>query len=165
MADEIKKASTEEATQEKKPEAKKATKAKAVKAEAVKADKSEVKATGDYKTRPAILKDFGIIKYVIATEETQRLQSQENAMVFACDNKATKAEIKAAVQAIFSAKVKTVHTINVASKSKRVGRYVGKTASYKKAIVRFDSSFDLGKISAAVAAEDRKATPASDAKK
>ena len=104
--------------------------------------------------RPAIIKDFSVIKYIIVTEATQKLQAEENAMVFAVDKKANKLEIKAAVQAIFNAKVKSVNTRNVAGKTKRVGRYTGKLPSYKKAIVRFDSSFDLGKIANQVATEE-----------
>lgn len=118
----------------------------------------------EYDCRPAIIKDYSIIKHIIVTEETQRLQSEDNAMVFAVDKKATKTEIKAAVQAIFRAKVKSVNTMNVLPKTRRVGKYSGKLPAYKKAIVRFDSSFDLGKVSAAVAAEDRQANAEADEK-
>lgn len=110
-----------------------------------------------YQTRPAILKDFSILKHIIATEETMALRDKENALVFAVDKKATKLEIKAAVQAIFQAKVKSVNTRNVIGKHRRVGRYVGKLPDYKKAIIRFDSSFDLGKIQDAYANEERQA--------
>ncbi len=110
-----------------------------------------------YQTRPAILKDFSILKHIIATEETMALRDKENALVFAVDKKATKLEIKAAVQAIFQAKVKSVNTRNVQGKQRRVGRYVGKLPDYKKAIIRFDSSFDLGKIQDAYANEERQA--------
>ena len=44
-------------------------------------------------------------------------------------------EIKQAVEAMFNVKVTSVNTINVRAKTKRVGRYVGKTARRKKAIV------------------------------
>lgn len=107
-----------------------------------------------FKTRPALLKDFSILKHMINTEETQKLRETENALVFAVEKTADKNEIKAAVQAIFSAKVKSVNTIRVTGKTRRVGRYVGKLPDYKKAIVRFDSSFDLGKIQDAVASEE-----------
>lgn len=110
-----------------------------------------------YVTRPVLLKDYDILKYIIITEETQRLQNEENAMVFACKKTATKLEIKAAVEALFEAKVKSVNTIRKTGKTRRVGRYTGKLADYKRAIVRFDSSFDLGKIQAAVASQDRQA--------
>lgn len=129
-------------------------------AEEKKAVEAEVPA---FTTRPAIVKDYSIIKHRIVTEETQRLQAEENALVFAVDKKATKLEIKAAIQAIFSAKVKSVNTRNVQRKIRRVGRYEGFLPQYKKAIVRFDSSFDLGKITAAVANEEQQANEA-DAK-
>lgn len=109
-----------------------------------------------FKTRPALLKDFSILKHIISTEETQKLRVNENALVFAVEKTATKTEIKAAVQAIFSAKVKSVNTIRVTGKTRRVGRYVGKLPDYKKTIVRFDSSFDLSKIQDAVASEEMK---------
>ncbi len=110
-----------------------------------------------FKTRPIVAKDYSILKHVINTEETQRLQTTDNAIVFAVSKTATKTEIKAAVQAIFSAKVKSVNTIRVTGKSKRVGRYEGKLPDYKKAIVRFDSSFDLGKIRDLAASDEMKA--------
>ncbi len=132
-----------------------AKKAPAKKAAAKKTTKKEEAV--EYITRPAIIKDFSIVKYVIVTEETQKLQATDNAMVFAVAKKATKLEIKAAIQAIFNAKVKSVNTRNVLPKTRRVGRYSGKLPAYKRAIVRFDSSFDLGKITAAVANEERAA--------
>jgi len=49
---------------------------------------------------------------------------------------ATKPEIAAAVEALFKGtKVKSVNTINMKSKPKRVRMVPGKTASWKKAIV------------------------------
>lgn len=122
-----------------------------------KAAEKKVEEPVEYVTRPAIIKDFSIVKYVIVTEETQKLQATDNAMVFAVAKKATKLEIKAAIQAIFNAKVKSVNTRNVLPKTRRVGRFSGKLAAYKRAVVRFDSSFDLGKITAAVANEERAA--------
>lgn len=118
---------------------------------------SNAEAVAEYNARPAIIKDFEIIKHLIVTEETQKLERENNTLVFAVDKKATKMEIKAAIQALFRAKVASVNTINVSGKKKRVGRYTGKTASYKKAFVKFDSAYDLGKITAAVASEDRQA--------
>ena len=48
---------------------------------------------------------------------------------------ATKAEIAKAVEAVFGVKVAKVNTLRVNGKEKRMGRYVGKTAAWKKAIV------------------------------
>ncbi len=48
---------------------------------------------------------------------------------------ANKVEIAAAVEKLFKVEVKKVNTMNVNGRSKRVGRYTGKTADWKKAIV------------------------------
>ena len=48
---------------------------------------------------------------------------------------ANKVEIKKAVEEVFGVKVADVNTMNVTGKLKRMGRYEGRRASYKKAIV------------------------------
>ena len=54
---------------------------------------------------------------------------------FEVPQSANKVEIKKAVEEIFGVKVASVNTINVTGKLKRMGRYEGRRASYKKAIV------------------------------
>ena len=48
---------------------------------------------------------------------------------------ATKTQVRNAVEEIFDVKVKNVNIMNVRGKEKRVGRYTGKTARRRKAIV------------------------------
>ncbi|RMC40096.1 50S ribosomal protein L23 [Lactobacillus sp. ESL0233] len=48
---------------------------------------------------------------------------------------ATKTQVRNAVEEIFDVKVKKVNIMNVRGKDKRVGRYTGKTARTRKAIV------------------------------
>lgn len=48
---------------------------------------------------------------------------------------ANKVEIKKAVEEVFGVKVAAVNTINMTGKLKRMGRYEGRRASFKKAIV------------------------------
>ena len=48
---------------------------------------------------------------------------------------ANKIEIKKAVEEVFGVKVAAVNTMKVLGKVKRMGRYEGRRASYKKAIV------------------------------
>lgn len=48
---------------------------------------------------------------------------------------ATKTQVRNAVEKIFDVKVKNVNIMNVRGKDKRVGRYTGKTARRRKAIV------------------------------
>ncbi|MBQ7793858.1 MAG: 50S ribosomal protein L23 [Clostridia bacterium] len=49
--------------------------------------------------------------------------------------KANKVEIKKAVEEVFGVKVAAVNTMRVNGKEKRMGRYVGKTPDWKKAII------------------------------
>ena len=76
-----------------------------------------------------------IIKYPILTEKTYQ-QMQANVYTFAVDRKATKFEIKRAVEFIFEVKVESINTFNVPRKPKRVGRFNGFVAGYKKAIIK-----------------------------
>ena len=57
---------------------------------------------------------------------------------------ATKTQVRDAVEEIFDVKVKKVNIMNVRGKDKRVGRYTGKTARTRKAIVTLtDDSNDI----------------------
>ena len=60
----------------------------------------------------------------------------DNKFVFIVDKRANKIQVAQAVREIFNVTVEDVNTINVKGKTKRRGRTVGKTASYKKAIVK-----------------------------
>jgi large subunit ribosomal protein L23 len=68
------------------------------------------------------------------TEKSVRLQ-KENKYVFRVDPRATKPEIKKAVEEMFGVTVLRVNTVNVKGKRKRLGRFEGRTSSWKKAIV------------------------------
>ena len=76
-----------------------------------------------------------IIKAPVVTEKSQAAKEQGK-YTFKVDPKATKLEIKEAVEKIFNVKVKEIRTINVKVKKRRVGRYTGLTNRYKKAIVK-----------------------------
>ena len=77
-----------------------------------------------------------IIKAPVITEKSTRLSQEENKYVFKVDSKATKDQIKKAVETIFKVKVVDISTINAKVKKRRVGRYTGLTNRYKKAIVK-----------------------------
>jgi len=62
----------------------------------------------------------------------------ENKYTFYVDVKSNKIEIKNAIEKMFKVKVDTVHTLTVKPKEKRMGRYVGKTTTKKKAIVTLE---------------------------
>jgi len=77
-----------------------------------------------------------IIKAPIITEKGSHLAQNEAKYLFKVDPKATKSEIKDAVEKIFKVKVDSVNTINSKPKKRRVGRYAGMSNKYKKAIVK-----------------------------
>lgn len=54
---------------------------------------------------------FKIIKYPLSTEKAIRLMEAENKMIFVVDTKATKKEIKAAIQELLKSKVAKVNTL------------------------------------------------------
>ena len=75
-----------------------------------------------------------IIKPVV-TEKSIGLM-EHNKYVFKVALSANKIEIKKAIEEIFNVKVVDVNTVRVKGKEKRMGRSVGKTSDYKKAIVQ-----------------------------
>lgn len=79
-----------------------------------------------------------IIKPVVTEKTNNALQ--EGKYTFKVNRKATKIGIKRAVEKLFDVKVVDVKTMNVKGKEKRVGRYVGKTSDWKKAIVTIDTN-------------------------
>ncbi len=80
-----------------------------------------------------------IILKPVVTEKS----SMEQALgkyTFEVSKKATKIDIKKAVEKLFKVKVKEVRTITVKGKPKRQGAHQGKTSDWKKAIVTIDTN-------------------------
>ena len=71
----------------------------------------------------------------LVTEKSSGMM-QDNKYTFEVAMKATKPEIRHAVETIFNVKVIDVKTIRVNGKTKRMGGSVGRTSDYKKAIVK-----------------------------
>jgi len=82
---------------------------------------------------------WDISKSPVITENAlgAKEESHENRQLlsFRVDRKATKPEIKSAVESIFQVKVDHVRTINYMGKTARRGRYEGRKPSWKKAYV------------------------------
>lgn len=80
-----------------------------------------------------------IIKSPVITEKAlvAKEESQDNRqlLTFRVDRRATKPEIKSAVETIFQVKVDVVRTINFQGKMARRGRFEGRKPSWKKAYV------------------------------
>ena len=67
-------------------------------------------------------------------------QIADGKYTFIVDIKATKTEIRKAVEKIFTVKVIKVNTSNYAGKMKRMGVHIGPRPGYKKAVVKIDTS-------------------------
>ena len=74
-----------------------------------------------------------IIKPVISERSMDLAQQKKYTIKVAKD--ANKTQVKLAVEEIFGVEVKKVNIMNIDGKVKKMGRNVGKTSSYKKAIV------------------------------
>ncbi len=86
-----------------------------------------------------------VLKRPVLTEKSLTLQAEQNKYTFDVELTANKNEIKTAVEKMFDVKVERVNVIRVKPKTKRVGKYVGKTNRRKKAIVTLaeGNSIDL----------------------
>ena len=90
---------------------------------------------------------YEVIKGPHVTEKSTLLKDTQRQIVFKVDPKATKIDIRRAVETIFKTKVVKIRTINTRGKKKRVGRVVGKRPDWKKAIVTIAQGEDLEKFS------------------
>ncbi len=90
---------------------------------------------------------YEVIKGPHLTEKATILKDICRQIVFRVDPRATKIDIKRAVETIFKTKVVKVRTVNVRGKRKRFGRIVGKRPDWKKAIVTISAGEDLEKFS------------------
>ncbi len=77
---------------------------------------------------------YDIIRRPLITEKATYLL-EDNKYCFEVDRRANKAQIRRAVEEIFKVRVVKVHTLSVPSKPRRLGRHVGRTSAWKKAIV------------------------------
>ncbi|WP_405311163.1 50S ribosomal protein L23 [Metamycoplasma faucium] len=83
--------------------------------------------------------DFNnVIKYPILTEKSEILRSNANLYTFAVDVKATKVQVRQAIEFIFDVKVLSVNIVNYDKKPASLGRSKGFKPAVKKAYVKLD---------------------------
>ena len=75
-----------------------------------------------------------ILIHPIISEKSVK-EKEYNIYLFKVCLVSNKSEIKKAVEDKFKVKVDKVNTINVPSKTRKMGKYIGKTAQWKKVIV------------------------------
>ncbi|RMH65108.1 MAG: 50S ribosomal protein L23 [Calditrichaeota bacterium] len=83
----------------------------------------------------------------IYTEKMANLQETQNKYAFQVNKHANKIEIKEAIEKKFEVKVKDVHTMNIRGKKRqqmtRQGRFIGRRADWKKAVVTLEADYKL----------------------
>lgn len=84
----------------------------------------------------ANINHFNILRQPVVTEKSYAATGAANQYTFRVEREATKAQIKAAVEAIFDVDVEAVQVINMPGKPKRRGMHMGRRAGYRKAVVR-----------------------------
>jgi large subunit ribosomal protein L23 len=87
---------------------------------------------------------YEVISRPVVTEKTMRTPTKA---VFRVNKRATKQDIREAVEAIFQVKVAGVNTLVMPGKPKRAGRKIGRRAGFKKAVVTLADGFTLENLS------------------
>ncbi|MEM7302308.1 MAG: 50S ribosomal protein L23 [Pseudomonadota bacterium] len=80
------------------------------------------------------IRNYDVILSPAITEKAT-MASEANQVVFNVDRRATKPEIKRAIEDLFGVKVKAVNTLQRKGKIKRFRGHLGKQSDVKKAIV------------------------------
>ena len=83
------------------------------------------------------LSHYDVIRRPVITEKSTAA-SEENKVVFTVAGNATKADVKAAVEALFKVKVTGVNTLVRKGKMKRFRGIVGRQSDTKRAIVTLE---------------------------
>jgi len=89
------------------------------------------------------LNAYDIIRKPLLTEKSNKILETENKYSFRVNPHANKAQIKQAVEQVFDVKVKSVATLRMKGKMRRVGRYLGRKPNWKKAIVTLQEGHSI----------------------
>ncbi len=83
-----------------------------------------------------------IIIRPLITEKSMQLMG-EGKYCFVVHKRASKTQIKQAIESIFDVKVAKVNTMNMRGKFRRLGVHTGRTPSWKKAIVTLEEGHSI----------------------
>lgn len=82
------------------------------------------------------MKVHEVIQRPIVTEKSTMAREERNEVTFAVDPRASKHDVRRAVEELFSVQVEDVRTMRMPRKMRRVGRFIGARPQWKKAVVR-----------------------------
>lgn len=81
------------------------------------------------------MNSYDILIRPLLTEKITAIRELKNVAVFAVHRRATRVDVRLAVEKVFAVKVDSVNVMNVRGKKKRQGRYLGKRSDWRKAFV------------------------------
>lgn len=84
-----------------------------------------------------------IIVRPIITEKTMKIMDADNKVTFEVKKGTNKVQIAQAVEKVFGVDVEKVNIVNVKSKTKRMGKYIGTTKAVRKAYVKIAAGQDI----------------------
>jgi large subunit ribosomal protein L23 len=94
-------------------------------------------------------RDFGallsLIKYPLLTEKAINLCENQQ-YTFIVDKSLTKVEIKYVFEKIFNVTILNIKTCNLPLKNKRVGKFLGKKALYKKTYIKLKEGDSIANL-------------------
>ena len=79
----------------------------------------------------------------VVSEKSTFVADKNRQYVFRVADRATKPEIKAAIELMFKTKVEGVTVLNVHGKERRFGRFTGRRRNWKKAYVRLAAGQEI----------------------
>jgi large subunit ribosomal protein L23 len=91
----------------------------------------------------AVLDEHNVVIKPLITEQSTHFANVRGAYCFEVNKGANKQQIKEAVESLYEVKVRKVRTANRLGKLRRRGRYQGRTASWKKAIVYLERDYHI----------------------
>lgn len=86
---------------------------------------------------------YYLIDKQFISEKSSNIQAAHNQYVFKVATKATKPQVKHAIEKLFNVKVNAVRISNVKAKSRRFGQIQGKQKAWKKAYVSLADGFAI----------------------
>jgi large subunit ribosomal protein L23 len=86
---------------------------------------------------------YGVVVRPLITEQGMHLANVKGAYPFEVDKRSNKAEIRAAIEKVYNVKVRKVRTSNHRGKSRRKGRFFGRTENWKKAVVYLEPDYHI----------------------
>jgi large subunit ribosomal protein L23 len=77
-----------------------------------------------------------VLKSPLLTEKLDKLREEQLTYAFEVDRRASKIDVKSAVEQLFKVHVEDVRTVTVRGKNKRAGATMGRQPNWKKALIR-----------------------------